>query len=108
MRWEPSVRSCYGLRGVRVGETSHPGPQDHTPEDIFPDLEVALTRIDLLDEELLVRPTTGRHVIRKVREEQSRFLIFGSTRCGAGSVQCTPSGSGHNPMEGQLPPRVAQ
>ena len=36
------IISRYGLRGVRVGEASHPGPPDHTPEDILSDLEVVL------------------------------------------------------------------
>ena len=70
-----SIISRYGLRGVRVGEASHPGPLDHTPEDILSDLEAVLTRINSSDEEPLVRPTTGRHVIRKVHEEQSRFMV---------------------------------
>ena len=38
-------------------------------------MEAVLTRINSSDEEPLVRPTTGRHVTRKVREEQSRFLV---------------------------------
>ena len=48
---EPSVRSCYGLRGVRVGEASHPGPPGQSPDDIFSDLEAVLIRIDSSDEE---------------------------------------------------------
>ena len=71
---EPSVRSCYGLRGVRVGEASHPGPPGQSPDDIFSDLEAVLTRIDSSDEEALFRPTVGRHVIRKVHEEQRRLV----------------------------------
>ena len=55
---------------------SHPGPPDHFPEDIFSDLEVVLTRIDSSDEEPVVQPITGRHVIRKVHEEQSRFSVL--------------------------------
>ena len=71
---EPSVRSCCGLQGVRVGEASHPGPPGQSPDDILSDLEAVLTRIDSSDEEALVRPTTGRHMFRKVREEQRRLV----------------------------------
>ena len=57
---EPRLRARYGLRGVRVGEASHPGPvasrvrprmteeanvRERSPdEDILDSLEVALTR----------------------------------------------------------------
>ena len=44
-------------------------------QTILSDLEAVLTRINTSDEEPLVRPTTGRHVIRKVHEEQSRFSV---------------------------------
>ena len=59
------------MRGVRVGEASHPGPLE-SPDDVLSDLEAVLTRIDSSDEEALVRPTSGRHVIRKVHDEQRR------------------------------------
>ena len=63
---EPSVRRCYRFRWVRVGKASHPGPPGRSPDDILSDLEAVLTRIDSSDEEALVRPTIGGHVIRKV------------------------------------------
>ena len=94
------MRSCYGLRGVRVGEASHPGPPDHTPEDILSDLEAVLTRIDSSDEEALVRPTIGRHVIRKVREEQSR-LVPSDAEPAASSAHRQV---GSPPKEGHVPP----
>ena len=59
---------------MRVGEASHPGPPGQSPDDILSDLEAVLTRIDSSDEEALVRPTIGRHVIRKVHEEQRRLV----------------------------------
>ena len=63
----------YGLRGVRVGEASHPGlPKqgspcvDRVPEEVLDGLEAALTRIDSSgadDDEPLVRPSSGRNVV---------------------------------------------
>ena len=72
--WGTKCEELLWLRGVRVGEASHPGPPGQSPNDILCDLEAVLTRIDSLDEEALVRPTIGRHVIRKVHEEQRRLV----------------------------------
>ena len=58
----------------RRSQASHPGPPGQSPDDILSDLEAVLTRIDSSDEEALVRPTIGRHVIRKVHEEQRRLV----------------------------------
>ena len=60
--------ALYGLRGVRVGEASHPGPEQEVfrvPEDVLDDLEAALTRIDSSgsDDEPLVRPPSGKNVM---------------------------------------------
>ena len=78
---EPRLRTRCGLRGVRGGEASHPGPvasrvrprtteevnvRESLDEDNLDSLEVVLTRIDSSDEEPLVRPTIGRNVLRKV------------------------------------------
>ena len=51
---EPGVRNArYGLRGVRVGEASHPGPTRLRDEDeVLDNLELALTMIDSDDEPL--------------------------------------------------------
>ena len=62
------TNSRYGLRGVRVGEVSHPGPQDHTPEDI------------------LSGPPDNREAC-DLKGSRGTEQIFGSNRCGAGSVQ---------------------
>ena len=99
-----SRRACarYGLRGVRVGEASHPGPRQgvrraaSVPEDVLDDLEAALTRIDssATDDEPLVRPSSGRNVVprrstaegsqgggrlRRLRVVSSSFQDVGST-----------------------------
>ena len=60
------TNSKYGLRGVREGEASNPGPaREQSPEEIFlSELEAALTRLDSSDEELLVRPVSGKNVVR--------------------------------------------
>ena len=86
---EPSLRARYGLRGVRVGEASHPGPvasqvrprmteeasvRERSPdEDTLDSLEVALTRTDSSDE---VRPTMGRNVLRKVGMNSDNVLLL--------------------------------
>ena len=51
---EPSVRTCYGLRGVRVGEASNPGSPKYrarrrvvdSDDDVLTSLEHELTLID--------------------------------------------------------------
>ena len=62
------IKEPPGLRGVRVGEASHPGPPrqgapcaDRVPEEVLNDLEAALTRIDSsgTDDEPLMRPSSG-------------------------------------------------
>ena len=54
-----------GLRGVRVGEASNPGPpsvappiSELCPDDVLASLEADLTRLDSSDDESLVRDTT--------------------------------------------------
>ena len=72
----------YGLRGVRIGEASHPGPsarrrrrvrsssaQDHPsgPDPtLLDDLERDLVSVDASEDEPLVRPNTGRHVVARM------------------------------------------
>ena len=67
------INSRYGLRGVRVGEATNPGParerslaRERSPEAILSDLEADLTRLDSSDEEPLARPMLGRNVVRRV------------------------------------------
>ena len=61
------IRSRYGLRGVRVGEASNPGPsRERSPSDILCRLETVLTKLDSSDEEPLVRLASGRNVARRV------------------------------------------
>ena len=66
--WESGVRnSRYGLRGVRVGEASHPGPHGRRTRDVFDtvldNLERELRSIES-DDEPLVRSTSGRNQFR--------------------------------------------
>ena len=46
---DPSFRNaCFGLRGVRVGEASHPGPSPSDREvldEVLDDLEFELSRV---------------------------------------------------------------
>ena len=71
---EPSLNDAkYGLRGVRVGEASNPGPQsrvrprrEDVAEDLLSSLEFELTMLDSSDDELWVRTVQGRHVIPRV------------------------------------------
>ena len=63
----------YGLRGVRVGEASNPGPPQtrnrprviEVAEDIFASLEHELTLIDS-DDEPLVRGGFDRNVVPRL------------------------------------------
>ena len=60
---EPSLNDARcGLRGVRVGEASNPGPQsrvrqrrEDVVEDLLSSLEFELTMLDCSDDEFLVR-----------------------------------------------------
>ena len=72
---EPSLNEAkYGLRGVRVGEVSNPGPQsrvrprcgEEVAEDVLSSLEFDLTKLDSSDHETLLRPVEGRHVVPRV------------------------------------------
>ena len=64
----------YGLRGVRVWEASNPGPQsrvrprcgEEVAEDALCSLEFDLTQLYLSDDEHLLRPVEGRHVVPRV------------------------------------------
>ena len=67
------IGARYGLRGVRVGEASNPGPpsvappiSELCPDDVLASLEADLTMLDSSDDEPLVRDTTGRIVSRRV------------------------------------------
>ena len=97
---EPSVRNAwYGLRGVRVGEASNPGPPQtrnrqrvmEVAEDILASLEHDLTLIDS-DEEPLVRGGSDRNVVPRLqasvtgvcRESCRLALLEGATSATAG------------------------
>ena len=63
----------YGLRGVRIGEASNPGPPRVRPhfsedvvENVLSSLELELTMLES-DEEPLVRPVDG-HVVPRIHE----------------------------------------
>ena len=68
---EPSLNDARcGLRGVRVGEASNPGPRsrvrprrEEVAEDLLSSLEFELTMLDSSDVNLLWHPVEGRHVI---------------------------------------------
>ena len=69
------INSRYGLRGVRVGEASNPGPaRQRGPEEILNELEATLTRLDSSDEEPLLRPVSGRNVVRRVSDAVERSI----------------------------------
>ena len=58
-----------GLRGVRVGEPSHPGPQGRRTRDIsdeVPDNLERELRLMESDDEPLVRSTEGRNVVPRI------------------------------------------
>ena len=61
--------SRYGLRGVRLGEASNPGPPGRrvrdSAEEILDSLERELTSIES-DDEPLVRAGTGRNVVPRI------------------------------------------
>ena len=61
--------SRYGLRGVRLGEASNPGPPGRhirdSAEEVLDNLERELTLVES-DDEPLVRPTTGRNVVPRI------------------------------------------
>ena len=68
--WESGVRnSRYGLRGVRLGEASHPGPHGRRTRDVsdtvLDNLERELRLIES-DDEPLVRSTGGRNVVPRI------------------------------------------
>ena len=78
--WTVTRDSQYGLRGVRIGEASNPGPPgnrirpDGVSEAVLESLERALTVLGTSDDGFLVRAVTGRHVVRRV--EQSTRVWF--------------------------------
>ena len=105
----------YGLRGVRVGEASNPGPPQtrsrsraiEEAEDMLARLEHDLTIIDS-DDEPLVRGGSDRNVIPRLEAsvtgvcwESCRFwaLSQGATSAMAepASVRCRPSGAVRSP-----------
>ena len=59
----------YGLRGVRVGEASHPGFQGRRtrdiPDEVLDNVEREL-RLMESDDEPLVRSTEGRNVVPRI------------------------------------------
>ena len=64
---ESGVRYArYGLRGVRVGEASHPGPQGRRTQDISDEVLDNLERELRLDDEPLVRSAEGRNVVPRI------------------------------------------
>ena len=71
------INSRHGLRGVRVGEASNPGPaRERNLEEIFSELEAVLTWLDSSDEEPLVRPVSGWNVVRRVSDAASEAFVI--------------------------------
>ena len=59
----------YGLRGVRVGEASNPGPV-HTRQARKFQRSIPVTQVDVSsDDEVLDRPNRGRHVVPRTNSE---------------------------------------
>ena len=101
-----TFQARHGLRGVRVGEASHPGPprrrnrSEESDDAVLTSLEAALTRIDDSDDESqFIVPTwrddsgTEGHGGRSVR-----------ARIGdvASPVACAPPSSLLDSLEGAL------
>ena len=66
---ESGVRDArYGLRGVRVGEASHPDPQGRRTRDIPDEVLDNLRELRLMesDDEPLVRSSEGRNVVPRI------------------------------------------
>ena len=95
----------YGLRGIRVGEASNPGPTRRIRDPskaIIDSLERELTMVDS-DEEPLVRPSVGRNVIPRlfqtVPSEQCVRVVEAShpgplhTQLDSTEWRVTPTGS---------------
>ena len=83
----------YGLRGIRVGEASNPGPTRRIrdpSEAVIDSLERELTMVDS-DEEPLVRPSVGRNVIPRL------FPAVPSEQC-ATVVEASHPGPLHTPL----------
>ena len=85
-RWFPvTCNARYGLRGVRVGEASHPGPSHESPsqcpEEIVNCLEFDLTRVDTPDEE--PSQPTGRNVVRRLIDHGESPRISSNNRFAA-------------------------
>ena len=58
-----------------MGEASNPGPaRQRGPEEILNELEATLTRLDSSDEEPLLRPVSGRNVVRRVSDAVERCI----------------------------------
>ena len=58
-----------------MGEASNPGPaRQRGPEEIHIELETTLTRLDSSDEERLMRPVSGRNVVRRVSDAAERSI----------------------------------
>ena len=78
----PVTRNArYGLRGVRVGEATHPGPsQDlcRASEEIVNCLEFDLTRVDTTDEEST--QLADRNVVRRLLDRRSSKKFDQSVR----------------------------
>ena len=86
------LRPLYGMRGVRVGEASNPGPVQTRQAR-------RLGRLEQSDEEIMVRPNSGRHVIPRrtgdvfaVASRHNRRLVLTSGTLGEpqGTVPALP------------------
>ena len=73
----------YGLRGVRIGEATNPGRpktrvrppiSEEAVENILSGLEFELTLLES-DDEPLVRPVDGRHVVPRIATRVLRFPL---------------------------------
>ena len=130
---DQAKRRCLGpvpqlQIGLRVGEASNPGPAERYTEEIFSELEAALTMADSSDEEQLVRPVSDRNVVWRVgtpppvvvtaltvadTEEESGFVVQRSRRRG-GLVMSTPAtvplvqANRFSPLVGEVESRTAR
>ena len=82
------VNARYGLRGVRVGEASNPGPvqtrQARRSQTLIPVAQVDVSS----EEEVLVRPNRGRHVVPRIHGEVPATVPASSDALLAAGLLC--------------------
>ena len=101
VRWESVRNSRYGLRGIRVGEASHPGPHGRRTRDVsdavLDNLERELRLIES-DDEPLIRSTSGRNVVPRISSGEPSGRVWHSARqsSGIGNSRSELRRSGHD------------